>query len=197
MRLRWVLLIFFAALAVAELGLLAFVDSFGQTDRAQQAPAIVVLGARVHASGEASDSLRARVEKGVSLYKAGIAPLLVFSGGVGDHGPAEAIAAQRLAESLGVPPEACVVEPESHNTFENARNTTRLLEARGIDSVVLVSDPYHLFRARQLFRAQGIDSATSPALDAERNRKPLDRLFWTFRETVALWLHPSLFIARR
>ncbi|MCI0569826.1 MAG: YdcF family protein [Myxococcaceae bacterium] len=79
-------------------------------ERAHPADVLVVLGARVRRSGEPSLALRARVEKAVALYRAAVAPRLLFSGGLGSHPPSEARAAATLAVSLGVPPEACVLE---------------------------------------------------------------------------------------
>jgi uncharacterized SAM-binding protein YcdF (DUF218 family) len=158
--------------------------------------AIVVLGARVLEGGVISGPLRARVERAVELYRRGLSDTLLFSGGVGDHPPAEARVARDLAVSLGIPPEACILEEESHSTAENARFSAELLRARGISRVLLVSDPYHLYRARQSFRLEGIDAVTVPAAWSERNRKPLARLYWTGREVIALIRRPSLFFAR-
>jgi len=101
-----------------------------------------------------------------------------------------------LATRLGVPAEACVLEEESHSTEDNARLATKLLRELGARRVVVVSDPYHLLRARQYFRLNGLDVATSPALETERNLRLVDRFYWTAREALALLLHPRVLLAR-
>jgi len=183
------------ALTLGVLGLAFAVDRFGQKDRARRAQAIVVLGARVLESGAPSGALQARVEQAVALYRQGLAPLVLFSGGVGRYPPAESLAARDLAVSLGVPPGACAVELESHSTAENAAFTARLLRSRGLSEAILVSDPYHLLRARQYFWRQGIRVFTSPALLSERNLSLAERCYWTAREAFALLLHPTLWFA--
>jgi uncharacterized SAM-binding protein YcdF (DUF218 family) len=63
---------------------------------------------------------------------------------------------RRLAHARGVPETALLIEPGSRNTFENARETARLLRSRGRRSVVLVTDRTHLPRAALLFRLAGL-----------------------------------------
>jgi uncharacterized SAM-binding protein YcdF (DUF218 family) len=190
------LLVALGALTCGVLGLAFAVDRFGQKDRARRAQAIVVLGARVLQDGTASGALQARAERAADLYRQGLAPLVVLSGGVGRYPPAEAMAARDVAVSRGVPPDACVVETESHSTAENAAFTARLLRARGLSEAILVTDPYHLLRARQYFWRAGIRAIPSPALLSERNLSLPERCYWTVREAFAILLHPSLWFAR-
>ncbi len=177
-------------------GLAWRVDRFGQRERAAPADVLVVLGARVLPGGQPSGALLARVEKAVELYQRGLAPRLVFSGGVGDYSPSEAQVMRALAVRLGVPPEACLLEEQSHSTAQNARFSAVLLRELGARRVVVVSDPYHLLRARQYFRLEGFEVDTSPALLTERNLHAVDRFYWTVREAVALLLNPRVLLAR-
>ena len=86
-------------------------------------------------------------EKAAALYRAGLAPWVVFSGGRGhrwsDMPEAEADMFARHATSLGVPADRIVVENGSTNTAENVTLTLPLLEARGIGhgSALLVTIP--------------------------------------------------------
>jgi uncharacterized SAM-binding protein YcdF (DUF218 family) len=192
---RWL----FVGLGVVTFGVwgLAFVvDRFGQHERAVPSDVVVVLGARVLPNGQPSPALRARIEKAVDLYHQGVAPRLLFSGGVGLHPPAEARVMRDVAVRLGVPPEACLIEEQSHSTEQNARFSADVLRSLGARRVVVVSDPYHLLRARQYFRLQGFEVATSPALLTERNQFLSDRIYWTVREAAALLLHPRVLLAR-
>ncbi|MBI3183767.1 MAG: YdcF family protein [Myxococcales bacterium] len=176
------------------LGLALAVHLFGRTDRARAAGAIVVLGARVLPGGVPSGSLRARVEKAIELYRRGLAPLLLFSGGVGDHPPAEALVARELALAQGVPAEACLTEEESRRTMENAWCSARRLRSLGVQEVILVSDGFHLLRARQCFRRAGIRAWPSPAPLEGRGLRRLDLCYWTFREALGLLRRPWLLL---
>ncbi|MFY0527100.1 YdcF family protein [Archangium gephyra] len=131
------------------------------------------------------------------LYHQGLAPRLLFSGGVGLHPPSEARVMRDLAVRLGVPPEACLLEEQSHSTEQNARFSAELLRSLGARRVVVVSDPYHLLRARQYFRLHGFEVATSPAFLTERNMRLFDCFYWTLREAAALLLHPHVLLARK
>jgi hypothetical protein len=68
---------------------------FGKTDYRRSADAIVVLGARAYASGKPSDALADRVRTACELYKEGLAPKLIFSGGPGDGAVHETEAMKR------------------------------------------------------------------------------------------------------
>jgi uncharacterized SAM-binding protein YcdF (DUF218 family) len=174
------------------IGLAVVVDRFGQTDRARQAPVIVVLGARVLKGGVAGGSLRARTERAIALYRQGLAPLILFSGGVGEHPPAEAVVARQLAINAGVPEAACLTEEQSHSTEQNALQTARLLEARNLRQAILVSDPYHLLRAQRYFHRAGVTVFPSPAPLAGRKVLLQERVYWALRESVALLANPRL-----
>lgn len=98
-------------------------------------------------------------ERAVELFFAGIAPLLIFSGGLGaitrtlwEQPEAEQFA--RIAIEKGVPEEQILVENRSTNTGENVVFTRRLLEERGVDpqSFVLVQKPYMERRSFATFR---------------------------------------------
>lgn len=179
-----------AGLALAGMlgvaGLAHFIDRYGQVDRARPADAIVVLGARVDERGEPGDSLRARTLHAVALYERGLAPKILCTGGVGDHPPSEAEAAAALARSRGVPASDLVLESRSTSTRENALYAAKIRRAKGWHEVIVVSDPYHLWRARRELTRAGLVAYPSPALDCARNRVLHRRFFWAVREVLAL-----------
>lgn len=91
----------------------------------------------------------------VSLYRAGLAPLLVLSGGGREIVP-EAEVMRELALAAGVPESALMLESRSLTTLENAIETAKLLAPSGRTAVALVTDGYHAMRARLLFRMAGL-----------------------------------------
>lgn len=145
---------------------------------------IVVLGAKVLPDGVPSPALVARVERALALRTD---ELVLFSGG---GAPAtEALAAFRLAQTLGLPPEAGMLEERSRSTFENARFSAELLAHRGIDEVVLVTDDFHAYRATAHFRRAGLRVISTPV---RRSLRSSTRLAWTAREVLAIVRRPWL-----
>jgi uncharacterized SAM-binding protein YcdF (DUF218 family) len=162
------------------------IDRFGQVDRARRADVIVVLGARVWPSGRPSDALTRRTLHAVKLYKEDLAAILVFSGGLGTYPPTEAQAAARLAMDQGVPQEAIVLEEEGHSTEESAFFVSEIMRTRGWQKAIVVSDAYHLWRAKLLFGKAGIEAYPSPAHD---ERHPLSKRVYLYhlgREVAAV-----------
>jgi uncharacterized SAM-binding protein YcdF (DUF218 family) len=141
---------------------MVLVDRAGRRDEAQEADAIVVLGAAQYV-GRPSPVLRARVDHAVSLWKRGLAPTLILTGGtgVGDT-TSEAAVARKYAMSRGVPDRAIVLEIKGRTTSESMRAVARIMDDRERKSVILVSDPFHMLRLSILARRFGLDPYTSP-----------------------------------
>jgi len=186
-RRRWVRIavVLAGVLAAGLLVIAVSLDRFGQVERARPAPVIVVLGSRVLPDGSPGDSLRACTRKAMTLYRSGLANKLLFTGGQGDFGRPESIVAGELAQSLGAPAQDILREDRSHSTRENIHNAAEICRAHGWRQVIVISDPYNLWRARYLFAREGITAYPSPSPDCERNRKLALRIQWTLRETLA------------
>ena len=138
------------------------VERIGRRDEAERADAIVVLGAAQYV-GRPSPVLRARVDHAVSLWKRGLAPTLILTGGtgVGDT-TSEAAVARKYAMSKGVPDRAIVIEIKGRTTSESMRAVARIMDDREQNSVILVSDPFHMLRLSILARRFGLKPYTSP-----------------------------------
>lgn len=135
------------------------------------ADAIVVLGGSVGAAesprievdlADASD----RVLHTARLFRAGKAPMVIAAGGamkwLGFKTP-QAEAIRSLLLEWGVPANSIVQETESLNTHQNAVNTKKVLEGRGLETVLLVTSATHMPRALATFRTAGIKAIPSPA----------------------------------
>lgn len=151
-----------AVVLVAWVISMAMVERVGLRDDAQKADAIVVLGAAQYV-GRPSPVLRARVDHAISLWKRGLAPTLILTGGtgVGDT-TSEAAVARKYAMSRGVPDRAIVVEIKGRTTSESMRAVARIMDDREQTSVILVSDPFHMLRLSILARRFGLEPYTSP-----------------------------------
>ena len=131
----------------------------------QLADAIAVLGAAVEKDGTLSCDSLARTVRAVALYRAGHAPILVFSGATPDGGPSEACVRAELAGQLGVPPEAMRTETSALTTREEAVRIGGMLRAEHVQRILLVTGSHHMRRARALFSRDGFQvfAATADA----------------------------------
>jgi uncharacterized SAM-binding protein YcdF (DUF218 family) len=134
------------------------------------ADAIVVLGGGIGGPNppRLSEDLNGaadRVLHAARLFRAGKAPLVIVSGGnvfPQSRVESEAIYTRLLLREWGVPVDRVVIEGESRNTFENAVETKKLLGARGLRKVLLVTSARHMPRALGLFQGAGIDALPAP-----------------------------------
>ncbi len=123
-------------------------------------------------------SLDLRVaNRGAELYLQGLAPILIFSGGLGKvtkemWKDPEADLFARIALDMGVPAEAIFIENQSTNTGENILFTQRLLEDKGLHPhrFLLVQKPYMERRSYATFKLHWPDKeliVTSPPIEFE------------------------------
>jgi len=131
-------------------------------DEARPAQAIVVLGAAQYA-GKPSPVLRARLDHALDLWNRHLASLLILTGGTGaGDTTSEAAVGRNYARKHGVPDSAILVENEGRTTSESMRAVAGMLEVRGLQTALLVSDPFHMLRLRILARRFGFTPYTSP-----------------------------------
>ncbi len=131
-------------------------------DEARPAQAIVVLGAAQYA-GKPSPVLRARLDHALELWNRHLASLLILTGGTGaGDTTSEAAVGRNYARKHGVPDSAILVENAGRTTSESMKAVAAMLEVRGLQSALLVSDPFHMLRLRILARRFGFTPYTSP-----------------------------------
>lgn len=112
-------------------------------DALEAADAVVVI------SGGETDL---RMKEGIRLYQAGWAPLMVVSGAARDEGISNAAAMKQIAVSAGIPSEKVLVEEQAQTTIDNAKYIKELIAEHSVDSIILITSPYHQRRASMNFR---------------------------------------------
>jgi uncharacterized SAM-binding protein YcdF (DUF218 family) len=158
-----VLLILLTGWLLMCLVLVGLIYYYGTVDGARSADAIVVLGAGLRSDGQPGWALTRRSSQGAERWKEGYAPYVLCTGGQApSQWRSEAAACRELLLRFGVPDEAILLEERSRSTEENALNSREILDNRGWNRVLLVSDSYHMFRAGILFRLQGFEVSLSP-----------------------------------
>lgn len=139
-----------------------FVLVTAQVDQRHRADAIVVLGAAQY-NGRPSPVLRARLDHALGLYRDGLAPTILVTGGVGrGDKESEATVARRYLLAQRVPDSAVVMQPQGHSTAASMTAVAAWLADRGKHTALLVSDPFHMLRLRLEARRTGLDVYTSP-----------------------------------
>lgn len=144
-------------------GVAAYITWVGQRDDARPADAIIVLGAAAY-DAKPSPVFEERIRHGIDLYKRGLAPKLIFTGGYGGVGArfSESQVARRYALRQGVPDKAILIESLSRNTHDNLRQASLLMQQHQLHDVIVVSDPLHMARALRISKELGISAVGSP-----------------------------------
>jgi uncharacterized SAM-binding protein YcdF (DUF218 family) len=163
-------------------------------DEARPAQAIVVLGAAQYA-GKPSPVLRARLDHALDLWNRHLASLLILTGGTGSGDTtSEAAVGRTYAKKHGVPDSAILVENEGRTTSESMRAVAGMLEVRGLQSALLVSDPFHMLRLRILARRFGFTPYTSPTRTSPISPNREERWKYIFSESLKA---PMAFVFER
>lgn len=130
--------------------------------RAADAQAIVILGGGGQRSfapeygGPAADPvLLEKLNYGAFIARKTGLPILV----TGFHIEAHAMGAS-LLRNFDIEPRW--VDDQAYDTFENARNSVRMLEADGVHRIVLITGATHMWRSVHEFTATGIDVVPAP-----------------------------------
>ena len=186
-------------IAVATLGATAwgaghaYIASHRSWPEPSPGDAVVVLGtSSTIRGGAANPCMGVRVAEGVRLVRAGLAPVLIVSGGLDPRdGLVEAESMADLAVEMGLEPAQVMIEGRSTSTIENLTFVEELI---GVERprLIVVTEPFHLPRAAMAADRLGIDiePAPSPVCDAR------DRT-WIIREPVALWWYWARFASSR
>ena len=168
----------------------------------EAADAIVCLGGGMAPNGTLADAVLTRVERCVQLYEAGLAPVVVFSGGVRrPEGPSAGGQMGRYAAGLGLPERAVIVEGLAQSTLQNALFTLAL--APDARRFIVVTEAFHLPRAWVSFRwaaeVLGLpDRRFDLAMSEDVRRVPPDNVVnWRIltRESLAIWFNAGRMLA--
>jgi uncharacterized SAM-binding protein YcdF (DUF218 family) len=151
-----------ALVVLAYAGLFTWVYRVSRLDQAEPADAIVVLGAAQY-NGRPSPVLRARLDHALALFRQGLAPQIVVTGGIGTGDRvSEATVGHKFLRARNVPDSAIIVRPDGRTTEESMRSVAEWMEERERARVLLVSDPFHMARLRLEARRAHLTAYVSP-----------------------------------
>jgi uncharacterized SAM-binding protein YcdF (DUF218 family) len=165
---------------------------WGARDRAQASDAIVVLGAAQYV-GRPSPVLRARLDHALELWERGLAPRLIFTGGIGaGDTTSEAAVSRQYALRHGVPDTAILMEDEGRTTRESLAAVSAIMHARQMHTAILVSDPFHMLRLRILSTQYGVNAYTSPTKTSPISANKGQALGYVLSESIKV---PMMIVA--
>ena len=119
---------------------------------------IIVLGAQVQPDGTPSVALERRLTLALESYEA--APQWIITCGAQglDEPRAEGDVMRDWLIARGVAPEHVIAETNSFNTRENLRFARAIMEEQGFTQALIVTSDYHVARALELCRQEGISA---------------------------------------
>ena len=157
-------------------------------DEARPADVIIVLGAAEY-RGRPSPVLKARLDHGLDLYRRKLAPRILTTGGAGgDPDYTEGGVGRAYLTKNGVRSEDIILEPEGESTMHSTAAAAEIMRRMDLRSCILVSDGYHIFRAKKMLEFKGITVHGSPRAVTARDHS---REWWLdLRQAVGylLWM---------
>jgi uncharacterized SAM-binding protein YcdF (DUF218 family) len=148
-------------------------------DELRSADAIVVFGAAEY-DGRPSPVYKARLDHAAQLYRRGLAPMVITTGGAGaDPRYSEGEVGRNYLRGQGLPDARLIAETQSPHTAESARRVATIMRANDMNSCLAVSDGYHMFRIKHMLAREGIEVVAAP----RPNSKPPS--FW--KRQSAVW----------
>jgi uncharacterized SAM-binding protein YcdF (DUF218 family) len=191
-RSRWLLWVE----ALALLALAAFftltgvrIAHEGALQELHPADAIVVFGAAEYA-GHPSPVLRARLDHAFDLFRRGIAPVVITTGGAAsDPHFSEGGVGSDYLKRRGIPERDLIAETQGADTAQSAVRVAVIMRANGLHSCVAVSDAYHVFRIKRLLEHEGIGPVYVAPRPDSRPHGVVQRTYAVMREASSylLW----------
>jgi uncharacterized SAM-binding protein YcdF (DUF218 family) len=175
------------AVAVLYCGRIAYrVVRASAGDTRRKADAIVVFGAAEYA-GRPSPVLKARLDHALDLYQAGLAPVVITTGGAGlDPVYSEGGVGRDYLTKQGIPDVSLIAETQGDDTAESANRVGAIMRTNHMRTALVVSDAYHIFRIKQMMMTQGIQAFGAPRPDSlPKTRR--GRIVGVTREVVSFW----------
>lgn len=138
------------------------IERQSEIDEARPADVIIIMGAAEY-RGRPSPVLRARIDHALALYRAKLAPRILTTGGAGgDPVYTEGEVARNYLVRQGVPSEMILVENEADSTWKSTAIAAEMMRRMNLRSAIVVSDGYHIYRAKKMLEFRGLAVYGSP-----------------------------------
>ena len=135
-----------------------FLAVYGGQDTADYTEqTVIVLGCGLRGE-RVSVGLAKRLNKAYEYHEKNPEAMIIVSGGQGPQEDiSEALAMKRYLVEKGIPEEKIIMEDKSTSTITNFRFSLEIMEKEGmsLDSVVFVTNAYHVYRAASYAKVEG------------------------------------------
>lgn len=144
----------------------------------KDADAILILGCQVKPDGSLSLMLKDRLDKGIELYKNGVAPKVIVSGDHGRDDYDEVNAMKKYMIQNEVPSEDIFMDHAGFNTYDSMYRAKNIFN---VNKCIVVTQKYHLYRSIYIGNALGMETYGVSA----QNIKYVGQLGRDIREVLA------------
>jgi uncharacterized SAM-binding protein YcdF (DUF218 family) len=180
----WAALIALSVLIGALAGIAPAIIRDSSRQDLHRADAIVVFGAAEY-DGRPSPVLRARLDHANDLFREGLAPVVITTGGsAADPTFSEGGVGRDYLMRRGVPESALIAETQASDTAQSAERVAVIMRTNHMQSCIAVSDAYHVFRIRKLLQHEGLQVYLAPRPDS-RPKSAWQRGLAVMRESVS------------
>jgi uncharacterized SAM-binding protein YcdF (DUF218 family) len=179
-------LLVIAALAYVAVVALA-IRRQSTVEEARPADVILVLGAAEY-RGKPSPVLQARLNHALWLYRQGLAPRILTTGGRGgDPRFTEGEVARAYLAQHDVPSESIMVESEGETTVYSTAAAAEIMRRMNLKSCIVVSDGYHIYRVKKMLESDGMSVYGSPRPSQGRDDWSAQWLYVRQAVAYGLW----------
>jgi uncharacterized SAM-binding protein YcdF (DUF218 family) len=158
---------------------------YAYIDEAQPADVIIVLGAAEY-YGRPSPVLKARLDHALDLYERNLSARLITTGGHGEGSQfSEGEVSREYLSQHGVPAEFITAETRGRSTMESTAAVVEIMDRMALESCIVVSDGYHIYRIKKTLEDHGFTvygSPREPGSDSRATRA------WYYAREAAIYL---------
>jgi len=179
-------LLWLLGICVVYVGIVTYtVSTQSRIDDTREADAAIVLGAAMWA-GAPSPVLRARLDHALALYRAQTVTYIIVTGGIGyGDNMSEAEGSANYLIEQGVDPANILRETQGRSTYQSLVGAATVASPKGIQRVLLVSDPFHMLRSLKMAHDIGFEAYASPTKTSPISTRPLEEWVYMIREALA------------
>ena len=172
---------------ICYIGLIIKIYSYANINEAQNADAIVVMGASQW-GGKPSPVLKVRLDHALSLYQKGFSEKFILTGGIGEG---EKISESRAGKiyliQKDVNAENIFIEEGGHTSWQSLNGVAEILKNKNLNSVIVVSNGFHIMRLKKMAKDLKIQSYPSPV--PRNSISKLSEFKYIFRESWVYLLY--------
>jgi vancomycin permeability regulator SanA len=161
---------------------IAYICYDGFTEDYNKADVILVFGTKVNPDGAPSNLLKMRLDMAKKLFDEDYSKTIIVSGGKGAEGFDEADVMYNYLREKGVSEKNLIKDENGTSTYESVKFASAYLKENNDNSILLVSDYYHITRAKLTAKKFGIQNTYGVHADYVyyKDVVPVSREFFAF-----------------